>query len=170
MASRLPSASPSGWAWHARASDGAPAITSAARSSSGVVIRGRNLAQDALHLLARADRRVGLEVELGRPLEAGLAADGGLQRDPGLAQRGKHLLVALLALERVVEHLGVPEIGVDPDVGDRDELEPRIVDPFELVAEDLLDEPVHPGGAWIVALTVLPSPHVSNHLRVTCRT
>ena len=58
-----------------------------------------DLAQDLLDARGAARDVVGLEDQLGRALEPGLAADGGLERVAVLGQRLEHVLVVVRAAE-----------------------------------------------------------------------
>ena len=68
------------------------------------------------------------------PLETEVAGDGGLQPGPVATQGGLHFLAIS---QRVEPHMGVTEIGVGPHTGHGDQLEPVVVQPLELVADDL---------------------------------
>src|SRR5687767_3339784 len=59
-------------------------------------------------------------------------------------------LVARLAGERIEVDDGAVQLVVDVDVGDRDELEPLIVDPHELVGEDLAQRLADPRAARVL--------------------
>ena len=69
---------------------------------------------------------------------------------PELTEGLLDLLLGLLALAVVVVDDGPGEITVDDHRGHRDQFEAFVVDPFELLGDDLLHQRVQPGGPGIV--------------------
>ena len=84
--------------------------------------------------------RIGDERDGGGELDAGLLAD--LTADNAgcrcQGRSGGRLLLGI-AVHRV-EHRCIPQIGRDPHIGDRDETQPRILDPqLEHLGHDVLN-------------------------------
>ena len=67
-----------------------------------------------------------------------------------VAERLEDPLVAVVAGERVEEHDRPVELVVDVDRRDRDELEALVVDPHQLVGDDLAQRLVETGAAGVL--------------------
>src|SRR3989442_2944494 len=152
-----PSASGSGLTWQASATDGARASTSAARPSSSIVVtaRGFDLAKELVHPFHLLQANVLFEVELRRELEANLVPEHGPQvRASGLEAGSCPAEVLVLAEHRVVDRRAT-QVGRDLDARDRDEPDPRVLQPRDLLGEDLTELLGHAFGS--------PSPaHVAS--------
>src|SRR4051812_7262018 len=164
MPSIDPSASPSGFTWHASATSGASAIAAAALSirtpasattsprdgSStcsmaqlllGVERLAPERTKDVLHALPLLDRRIQMEVQGGEVLHPPLPPEDAPEARCRRPQRRFHLVVR--STERGIVDPRLAKIGRDVDAGDRHEREPRVVHALELVgqrfAHDLVD-------------------------------
>ena len=106
--------------------------------------------QDLVDAFGGADHVVGPEVEHRRLLRPDLPVDRRLHPSTVLLEHLDDRFVAGLARQRVEVDDGTVELVVDVDVRDRDELEPLVVDPHELVGEDLAQRLAEPGATWIL--------------------
>src|SRR5438445_8950886 len=138
-----PSASGSGLMWHASATCDASFSASAARSSWSPtgLLSGWFLMMDLLQKLldpaAAHARVVLLELELGRDLHPDLPADNGPKPRRGRAQRCPGRLVIASFAQHRVEHAGLAQVGRHTNTGHGDEAEARVLQPLDLLRQDL---------------------------------
>src|SRR5919109_1784703 len=132
-----PRASGSGLMWHASAVSSPASRASAARFSASLIFLLVDTRQDLFDPLASFARIVLGELELGSHLQPDLASENhpevrtrGPERCPGPS------VLLLLAQDRV-EDARLAEIGRDPHSGHGNEAEPGILQPRDLLGEDL---------------------------------
>src|SRR3954470_2372860 len=132
--------------------EGHPASLSTTTNPSGIGIVVAELVESAQHFLDACRLTldgIRLEGKQRSALDAGLASDGLLERDAVFEQPLEHLLVAIGASRSVDVHRRVTEIGFHLDTHHRDEVEALVVDPFQLLGDDLMQQLVEPGRARI---------------------
>ena len=100
--------------------------------------------------LGGADHVIGPEVEHGRLLRPDLPVDRRLHPSAVLLEHLDDRVVTRLARQRVEEDDRPVQLVVDVDARDRDELEPLVVDPDQLVGEDLAQRLAEPGAARVL--------------------
>src|SRR5690606_28776601 len=114
----------------------------------GVALGG--LLECPLELGGGGGHRVGGELQGGGEPQAELATHLGADESARGGERGRGVPLLALVAEHGVVDGGVLEVTGHPDLGHRDEAEPRVLDPgLEHRRDDLLDavaDAPHPGG------------------------
>src|SRR5690606_16913521 len=110
----------------------------AERLELGVALAG--LEQRGVERRGRLGHRVQVELERGRQADARLLADLGADHAGRALQRGGRPRTLLVGAVDGVEDRGVLQVPRHPHVGDRDEAEPRVLDPrVDHLRDDHLD-------------------------------
>ena len=120
-----------------------------------VPARGFDLAKELVHAFHLLQAHVLLEVELRRELEANLLPEHSPQVGAGGLEAGPRPAVVLVLAEHRVVDGRATQVGRDLDPRDRDEPDPRVLQPRDLLGEDLTELLGHAFGS--------PSPaHVAS--------
>ena len=110
------------------------------------------LPQELFDALGAAQRLVDPKVQGWGTAKACLASDGLLHAVPMLLECLEHFLVARFVPRRDVDR-GMGQVAVGGDIGDADQLEPFVVDPFEFGRDDLAQEFIEPKLAGVSTLS-----------------
>ena len=113
--------------------------------------RRRVLPQEVLDALGPRDDVVDPEAQLRGALQPGLAADGRLERGRGARPAPRRASASSSPEGGRSRRCAWRRSGSTADVGDRDQLEALVVDPLELVGDDLPAQLVDPGRARVAA-------------------
>src|SRR5581483_10633838 len=97
------------------------------------------LANDAIDPIGMLDRLILLELEVRQGLHLHLVPDDLAEVRTGRAQAGARGGALAVVAERRVEDACPPEVGRHGDVGDRDEPDPWVLQPGDLLGEDLAE-------------------------------
>src|SRR5919198_2720899 len=142
-----PRASGSGLTWQASAICPARESTSAARSSwrsrssrsvtRRVSLLGLDQLEELRHPLQLSEADVLLELQVGEELQPDLVAQDGPEMRPGRLQAGPRPPVIPVLSENRVEDRGPAQVRRDLDPGDGDEPDPGVLQPGNLLGQDL---------------------------------